>query len=241
MSTTDKSVTDESTESIAAAHPLIPSKPRLRFLEGTPAGAAGGEEEPEGEEGEEPEAPEGEPEAENKPDPDAGAKKALVTERTARKAAEKALAALKAELALKDKPAEEQALEAARAEARTEATQKANERIVRAEVKAAATGKVKNPVLALKLIDTSEIEVDDNGDVDSDAVSAAIDALLSEYPELAADATKFQGSADQGAKGKQTKTAQMTAAEFDRIKGDYKAVKKAKDEGLLNELLGIKS
>lgn len=180
-------------------------------------------------------------EEEVKPDPDAGAKKALTAERTARKAAEKALNALKAELALKDKPAEEQALEAARAEARTEATAKANERITRAEVKAAATGKVKNPALALKLIDTSGIDVDDDGEVDSDAVNQAIADLLEQYPELAADGSKFTGSADQGAKGKQSKPAQMTQAEFDRIKSNPHAVMKAKEEGLLNSLLGIES
>lgn len=208
MSTTDASVTDESTEE-----------------------TTDDEQTEEVEESEE----------EAKPDPNEGAKKALIAERTARKAAEKRLRELEAAAALKDKPAEEQALEAARAEAREEATTKANERIVRAEVKAAATGKVKNPVLALKLIDVSAIEVDDDGEVDSDAVSAALDALLAEYPELAASAAKFQGSADQGAKGKQTKTAQMTRQEFDRIKSDPRAVKKAKDEGLLNNLLGIES
>ncbi len=209
MSTTDESVTDESTEETT--------------------------------DDEQTEEVEQSEEAEQKPDPDAGAKKALQTERAARKQAERELKDLRAELALKDKPAEEQALEQARAEARQEATAKANERIVRAEVKAAATGKVKNPALALKLIDTSEIEVDDDGEVDSDAVTAAIDDLLEQYPELAADGGKFGGSADQGAKGKASKPAQMTQAEFDRIKSDPRAVKKAKDEGLLNHLLGIES
>lgn len=205
MSTTDESVTDESTEST------------------------------DDEQTEEVEQSEGE--AEN-PDPNAGAKKALVTERTARKAAEKALAAIRAELALKDKPAEEQALEAARAEARTEATVKANERIVRAEVKAAATGKVKNPALALKLIDTSGIDVDDDGEVDSDAVTQAIADLLTEYPELAADGSKFGGGADQGARGKSSKPAQLTEQDLKSMSPEQ--VVAARKSGQLNTLLGIK-
>ena len=173
------------------------------------------------------------------PDPNAGAKKALVTERTARKAAERELARIKAELALKDKPAEEQALEAARAEARTEATTKANARIVRAEVKAAATGKVKNPALALKLIDTSEIDVDDDGEVDSDAVNQAITDLLEQYPELAADGSKFTGSADQGAKGKNSKPAQVTRSELASMTPAQ--IEQARVDGRLNDLLSGKS
>jgi hypothetical protein len=178
-------------------------------------------------------------EEEVKPDPDAGAKKALTVERTARRAAEKALKDLKAELALKDKPAEEQALETARAEARAEVTAKANERIVRAEVKAAAAGKVKNPVLALKLIDVSEIEVGDDGEVDSDAVNQAIADLVEQYPELAADGSKFTGSADQGAKGKNSKPSQLSKIDLESMSAAE--INAARREGRLNKLLGTKS
>lgn len=171
------------------------------------------------------------------PDPDAGAKKALVAERAARKAAEKELSALRAAAALKDKPAEEQALELARAEGRTEAATKANERIVRAEVKAAATGKVKNPALALKLIDMSGIDVDDDGEVDSDALQAAITDLLTEYPELAADGSKFGGGADQGAKGKAAQLAQVSQQELERMTPEQ--VVAARKDGRLNKLLGV--
>ena len=48
-------------------------------------------------------------------------------------------------LANKDKPADEVALDAARAEARAEANTKANERILRADLRAAATGKLADP------------------------------------------------------------------------------------------------
>lgn len=179
----------------------------------------------------------GEPEQ----DADSGLKKALAAERKARRDAEKRAKAAETQLADKDRAPEEQAIEAARREAREEAMTAANARIIRSEVKAAAAGKIKNPALALKLIDASEIEVGDDGEVDSDAIEDAIATLLEEYPELAADGRKFTGGADQGAKGKSSKPSQMTQAEFDQIKGDFRAVKKAKDEGLLNELLGIKS
>lgn len=171
-------------------------------------------------------------------DPNAGAKKALVAERTARKAAEKELAAFRAAAALKDKPAEEQALELARAEGRTEGTAKGNERLIRAEVKAAATGKVKNPALALKLIDMSGIDVDEDGEVDSDALNDAITALLAEYPELAADGSKFGGSADQGAKGKAHKPSQLTRQDLTKLTPDE--VLQADRDGRLNTLKGIK-
>lgn len=170
-------------------------------------------------------------------DPDAGAKKALVAERAARKAAEKELAAFRAEAALKDKPVEEQAIEKARAEGRTEQAAKSNERYIRAELKAAATGKVKNPALALKLIDMSGIDVDDDGEVDSDAIQAAVTDLLTEYPELAVDAARFGGGADQGAKGKAAKATQLSAQEVKNL--SPAEVLKADREGRLDALKGI--
>lgn len=171
-------------------------------------------------------------------DPDAGAKRALVAERNARKTAERELAALKAQLADKDKPAEEQAIAERIREATAEATSKATERLVRAEVKAAATGKVKNPALALKLIDTSGIDVNDDGEVDSDALQAAIAGLLVDYPELAVDAAKFGGGADQGARGKASKPSQVTQQELESM--TTTEVNEARRTGRLNSLLGVK-
>ena len=174
-----------------------------------------------------------------KPDPDAGAKRALTAERTARKAAEKALNALKAELALKDKPAGEQAIAERIREATEQVTAKANARLVQAELKAAATGKVKNPALALKLIDTSEIDVSDDGEVDSDALNQAIADLLEQYPELAPDGAKFTGSADQGAKGRTSKPAQVTRAELASMTPAQ--IEEARTSGRLNDLLAGKT
>lgn len=147
---------------------------------------------------------------EPKTDPDAGAKKALVAERAARKAAESEAARLRAEIASRDKPAEEIALDNARAEARAEATKAANARIIRAELKAAATGKLANPAVAEKLIDLSAFEVSDDGDIDADALNEAITSLLKAEPYLAAvTAPRFVGGGDGGAKPPAKPTASL--------------------------------
>ena len=124
-------------------------------------------------------------------------KAALAQAREARTALEK----LQAELALKDKPAEEQALEAAKAEARAEAMSKANERILRSELRAAATGKLADPTDAALYIDLTSFEVGDDGDVDSDALGDAIADLIARKPHLAAaPTTRFAGQGDGGAR-----------------------------------------
>lgn len=117
-------------------------------------------------------------------------------------------------LADKDKPADELAIETARREARAEAQKSANERIARLEVKAALAGKVSNPALALRLIDTSAIEVDGDGEVDADAIEAAIATLLADAPELAMKQARFQGTADQGTKGKASAPSQLTKSDL---------------------------
>ena len=180
---------------------------------------------------------------------DAGKKAldAMKAERNAAKAEARAAKAeadrLKAEIANKDKPAEEQALEAARAEARAEATAKANARILKSELKALATGKLADPTDAHLYINLDDFTVDDNGDVDSDALNEAITELLARKPHLAAGKqNRFDGGADQGAKGKNAKPAQLTQSDLDRMKaaGDNAGIVAAQAAGQLNTLLGIK-
>lgn len=153
-------------------------------------------------------------EAEAVEDPTAGLQKALKAERLARRESDKKAKALEQQLADKDKPADELAIETARREAREEAQKSANERIARLEVKAALAGKVSNPALALRLIDTSAIEVDGDGEVDADAIEAAIATLLADAPELAVKQARFQGGADQGAKGKASTPAQLSKSDL---------------------------
>lgn len=181
---------------------------------------------------------------------DAGKKAldAMKAERNAAKAEARAnkteLDRIKAELALKDKPAEEQAIEAAKAEARTEATAAANKRILKSELRALATGQLADPTDAALYINLDDFSVNDDGDVDSDALKDAIAELLERKPHLAAQKqNRFNGDADGGAKGKDSKPAQLTKADVERMKaaGDNAGIVAAQAAGQLNTLLGIKN
>ena len=126
-------------------------------------------------------------------------------------------------------------------EAEQAAVSKANQRLVRAEVKAAATGKLANPQLALRLLDLSSFDVDDDGEVDSDAISAAIDELISKEPYLAqGDHKRFQGSGDVGPKGEPGKP-QLTEEDVKRLsrEGKHAEIEQARLDGRLNKILGI--
>lgn len=128
---------------------------------------------------------------------DAG-KRALEAERESRKEAEARARA--AEKALRDATTErEKAVAEAKAEARREILDEANGRLLRAEIKAAATGKLANPELAVKLLDMSAFKVADDGSVDTKEIGTAIDKLLETDPYLSAKA--ITGSADGGRQG----------------------------------------
>lgn len=128
---------------------------------------------------------------------DAG-KRALESEREARRDAEARAKA--AERAAKDATSDrEKAIADAKAEARREVLEEANVRLLRAEIKAAATGKLANPELAVKLLDLSSFKVADDGSVEVKAITTAIDKLLETDPYLSAKA--ISGSADGGRQG----------------------------------------
>lgn len=139
-----------------------------------------------------------------------------------------------------DKQAAEQ--ERVRREAESAALAKANDRLVRAQVTLAATGKLANPALALRLLDLSSFDVDDDGEVDAAAIAAAVDELLVTEPYLAQGETKrFQGSSDNGPKGTPGGVAQLTQADLDRMSAanDMAGIEKARQEGRFDKLLGI--
>lgn len=122
--------------------------------------------------------------------------KALEAERAARKAAEKELDALKkGPLSDADK-----ALEAARTEGRNEATAAANSRLLAAEIKAAAAGKLADPDDA-RLIDTSDFKPDENGNFDAKAITAAIEKLIVDKPHLGAGFVTKPGPVNGGPQG----------------------------------------
>lgn len=144
-------------------------------------------------------------------------KKALDGERSARREAEKARKAAErkaadlesrlAKLEGAKKTDHEKELEKARNEAKEagtkEATAKANARILRAEIKSAAAGKLADPADALRLLDLDDFEVDDDGEVDAKAITKAIAELVKDKPYLAAGSAgkPKPGSADGGARG----------------------------------------
>ncbi|MCH9834284.1 hypothetical protein K0U83_01410 [bacterium] len=169
-------------------------------------------------------------------DPAAGLKSALQKERASNKAHLKRIKELEREAEDRDKSPDEKALDDARREAASEATAKANKRLVAAEFRSAAAKRVKDPRIAVKLVDLDGIDVDDDGNVDADGITAALDALLEEYPDLAP--SRFNGTADQGGVGKSSRLPQLTADDLSTMSPEQ--VVAARKEGLLDNLLGVK-
>lgn len=94
---------------------------------------------------------------------------------------------------------------------------KANGRIVRSEIKAAAKGVLADPADAFKFIDLDQFEVDDDGNVDEGEIAKAVADLVKQKPYLAAaqgQQQRFQGGADQGArKASQQKSEEQQLTE----------------------------
>lgn len=117
----------------------------------------------------------------------------------------------------------EQELAAAKGETEEERTQreaeraanvKANTRILKAEVRALAAGKLSDPSDALTFLDLDQFEVGDDGDVDQQEIEEAISDLLDRKPYLAAQSGPKSPRPDpsQGARGAaETSTAQQFA------------------------------
>ncbi|MBI0294497.1 hypothetical protein JBE04_08375 [Streptomyces sp. PRKS01-29] len=147
--------------------------------------------------------------------------------------------ALEQQLAARDKPAGDQPdVDTVRAEAAREATAKANARILRSEVRAAAAGKLADPRDALRFLDLDQFEVDESGDVDAEEIAEAIEDLIKTKPYLAAaTAKRFQGTGDGGARKGKSRPAQLTREDLKRMSPEQ--IVKAKDEGRLDDALGI--
>lgn len=158
---------------------------------------------------------------------DAG-KKALDIMKAERKTAREAAAAEKAradalQAKLDGKEAEHTA---AQEKAATEkaALDKANGRILRSEVKAAAKGVLADPADAYKFLDLDTFEVSDDGEVDEDAIKAALETLVEKKPYLAVqDGKRFQGGADGGARKESGKSVDDQIAEAQKA-GDIQTV-----------------
>lgn len=118
-----------------------------------------------------------------------------------------------------------------------EALAAANARILKSELKALATGKLADPTDAALYVDLTKFSVSDDGEVDSDALTNAIADLLEKKPHLAAQKqSRFDGGADQGAKGKESAPTQWTKEDLE--KASPEAIVQAQAAGQLKNILG---
>lgn len=172
---------------------------------------------------------------------DAG-KKALDAMKADRKAARDEAAQAKAERdalqAKLDGKEAEYAAEQAKREAEQSALAKANDRILRSEIKAAAKGVLADPADAYKFLDLDSFEVDEDGEVDDRAISAALDDLIKSKPYLAAQGKRFQGTADAGARNDAGGPPQLTRDDMSRMSPEQIAEAEAK--GQFDDALGRK-
>lgn len=183
---------------------------------------------------------------ETKPDEaalgDAG-KKALDRMKAEKREAEKRAKDAEARIAeLEAKAAGKEAEFTAAQEAqrlKDEALSAANERILKANVRAEAASKLNDPQDALRFIDLSEFEVGSDGEVDTSQIAKAIDDLITTKPYLAAQGGKrFQGTADGGARNDATQPSQLTKADLVRMSPEQ--IDAAITEGRATNLLSGK-
>ncbi|MEV4858932.1 hypothetical protein [Streptomyces ossamyceticus] len=123
------------------------------------------------------------------------------------------------------------------AKATAAATAKANTRIIKAEIRAAAAKKLADPRDALRFLDLEQFEVDEEGEVDADEIAEAINDLIKSKPYLAAQGRqRFQGTGDGGAARKAGRPKQLTERDLKNMSAE--AIVKAQEEGKLDDLLG---
>ncbi|MEV7278099.1 hypothetical protein [Streptomyces sp. NPDC093111] len=94
--------------------------------------------------------------------------------------------------------------------------------LVRAELRAAAAGKLRDPADALALVDVAAL-VDTGGDIDTDAIGKAVAALLKAKPYLAAEtapSTPAPSWGDVGA-GQHDTAEPEPATPLDRLRRAY--------------------
>lgn len=123
------------------------------------------------------------------------------------------------------------------AKATAAATAKANTRILKAEIRAAAAKKLADPRDALRFLDLEQFEVDEEGEVDAEEIADAIETLIKSKPYLAAQSRqRFQGTGDGGAARKAGRPKQLTERDLKNMSAEQ--IVKAQEEGKLDDLLG---
>ena len=129
----------------------------------------------------------------------------------------------------------EHAADQVKREAEIAALTKANERIVRSEVKTAAKGVLADPADAFKFLNLSKFDVNDDGEVNEAAIADAIADLIKNKPYLAVqDGKRFQGGGDGGTR-KESRPAQLTKANLAGM--SPQAIEEARIAGRLDDLM----
>lgn len=129
--------------------------------------------------------------------------------------------------------------EQARRKAEADAMAKANNRILKAEIRAAAKGRLTDPKDALTFLDLDQFEVGEDGEIDPEEVEEAITDLLKSKPYLAAaTAKRFQGTGDGGAARKASRPKQLTQQDLKSMTAE--AIEQARIDGRLDDLMAGK-
>lgn len=143
---------------------------------------------------------------------------------------------LEAQLAQKDGADD---AEQARRKAEADATAKANARILKAEIRAVAKGRLADPKDALTFLDLEQFEVGEDGEIDPEEIEEAISDLLKDKPYLAAaTAKRFQGTGDGGAARKASRPKQLTKNDLSSMSPE--AIEQARIDGKLEDLMSGK-
>lgn len=134
-------------------------------------------------------------------------------------------------------------LDAIRNQARDEARNEALKDKALDKLEAKAARLFQNPEDARAFLADKVDEFIDDGKVDVEAITDALDDLLKQRPYLGitqGETRRFQGTGDGGPKGSAGKP-QLTKAEVERLykEGKTAEIDKAREDGRLNTLLGI--
>lgn len=121
---------------------------------------------------------------------------------------------------------------------RDDALAAANQRILAAEVRAQAAGKLQDATDALAYIDLSSFEVGDDGSVNTDAIAKAVADLITQKPYLAAQGGRFQGDADGGPRKEAPGPAQLTRSDMERMSPEQ--IAEAHEKGQFADLFAGK-
>lgn len=126
--------------------------------------------------------------------------------------------------------------EQARRKAEADAVAKANSRILKAEIRAAAKGRLNDPKDALTFLDLDQFEVGEDGEIDPEEIEEAITDLLKDKPYLAAQGRqRFQGTGDGGAARKASRPKQLSRADLKSMTPE--AIEQARIDGRLDDLM----